>query len=298
MTPAAPKGSLLARMQQHQPRLPAALAKVGAWALTYPFRTATLKISELAEAAETSVASVNRYARVLGYDGYPEFREDLLRAFESTFAPVEKLRVAVQRDTTNAEIMRESLIGDSGNIARTLDLLQPEQCEAALALIRTARRIMVLGLGDSAFLALFLADTLEPYVGNVREAVEFGGTERNVRRLMALEPGDLVIAITTPRYSNRTIEHLQLCRERGASVVALTDAPDSPIVPLADVTLLASADHGVRHSSPTGLMALIVALGTALSRAAPQSVDQAADMAERIMPYLHVTSKPGGPGPA
>ncbi|WP_042695654.1 MurR/RpiR family transcriptional regulator [Azospirillum sp. B506] len=291
MEPPIQTGSLLIRMQNCQQQLPAALAKVGEWALAYPFRTATLKIGELAAAAEVSVASVNRYARFLGYEGFPEFREDLLRAFESTFAPVEKLRVAVQRDTSNAEIMRESLASDAGNIARTMDLLQPEQCEAAIRLIREARRIVALGLGDSAYLALFLADMLEPYVDNVREAVEFAGTERNIRRLMTVKPGDLVIAITSPRYSRRTIEHLQLCRERGAKAIALTDAPDSPIVPLADVTLLAGADHGVRHSSPTGLMALIVALGTALSRSGPDSVGQAADVAERILPYLHVVSK-------
>ncbi|MGQ9367821.1 MurR/RpiR family transcriptional regulator [Azospirillum sp. ST 5-10] len=295
MTPPEPKGSLLVRMQSCQSRLPAALAKVGAWALAYPFRTATLKIGELAAAAEVSVASVNRYARVLGYDGFPDFREDLLRAFESTFAPVEKLRVAVQRDTTNAEIMRESLAGDADNIARTLELLQPEQCEAAIRLIREARRIVALGLGDSAFLALFLVDVLEPYVDNAREAIGFGGTERNIRRLLTIKPGDLVVAITSPRYSRGTIEHLRLARERGAKAIALTDAPDSPIVPLADVTLLARADHGVRHSSPTGLMALIVALGTALSRSGPDSIGQAADVAEHLLPYLHVVPK-SGPG--
>ncbi|NUB04124.1 MurR/RpiR family transcriptional regulator, partial [Azospirillum melinis] len=83
MEPPIQTGSLLIRMQNCQQQLPAALAKVGEWALAYPFRTATLKIGELAAAAEVSVASVNRYARFLGYEGFPEFREDLLRAFES-----------------------------------------------------------------------------------------------------------------------------------------------------------------------------------------------------------------------
>jgi hypothetical protein len=42
-------------------------------------------------------------------------------------------------------------------------------------------------------------------------------------------------------------------------------------------------------------MALIVALGTALSRSRPDSVNQAADMAERILPYLHVVPKSNRP---
>jgi DNA-binding MurR/RpiR family transcriptional regulator len=286
-------GSLLIRMRDCQARLPPALAKVGAWALAYPFRTATLKIGELADAAEVSVASVNRYAHVLGYEGYPEFRDDLLRAFESAFAPVEKLRASVFRETSNAEIIRESLVADAGNLSRALDLLQSEQCEAAVRLIREAGRVAVMGLGDSAYLAMFLADALEPHLRYVREAVDLGGAQRTIRRLLAFEPGDVVIAITSPRYSRQTIDHVQLCRQRGAKTVALTDAPDSPIVPLADVTLLAGAEHGVRSSSPTGLMALAVALSAAIARTGPNSVDQAADVSEHILPYLHVVTKPG-----
>lgn len=290
--PPAATESLLTRMQQHQTRLPPALAKVGAWALAYPFRTATLKIGELAAAAEVSVASVNRYATALGYEGYPEFRDDLLRAFESTFAPVEKLRAAVSRDTSNAEIMRESLTCDAANIARTLDLLQPEQCEEAIRLIRSAKRVYTCGMGDSAYMATFLADMLDPYVDQAIATVEFAGPERSIRRLMKVQPGDLMIAITTPRYSRRTVEHVQHCREQGARTLALTDSPDSPVVPLADVTLLAGADHGVLHSSTTGMMALIMALGAALARSGNNTVDRAADMAERILPYLHVVPKP------
>ncbi len=224
-TPPAATESLLMRMQQHQTRLPPALAKVGAWALAYPFRTATLKIGELAAAAEVSVASVNRYATALGYEGYPEFRDDLLRAFESTFAPVEKLRAAVSRDTSNAEIMRESLACDAANIARTLDLLQPEQCEEAIRLIRSAKRVYTCGMGDSAYMATFLADMLDPYVDSASATVEFAGPERSIRRLMKVQPGDLMIAITTPRYSRRTVEHVQHCREQGARTLALTNSP-------------------------------------------------------------------------
>lgn len=284
--------SIMARMARAQGDLPAALAKVGDWALAYPFRTATLKIDELAEAAGVSVASVNRYARALGFAGYPDFRAELLRAYDSTFAPVEKLRAAVSRETTHAQIMRESLEMAATNITRTLDRLQPDQCEAAVAMILEARRVFVVGLGGSAFTAGLLADALEPHVDLVRESTGFGGSERVIRRLLRVRPGDLVIGLSVPRYSRRTVDFLHLTKDRGAKIMALTDSPASPLVPLADVALLAGSDHGILHGSHIGMVALIEGLAAALTRADRDAVGMAADVTEHILPYLHVGETP------
>ncbi len=289
--------SIMDCMARMQAELPPALAKVGEWALAYPFRTATLKMGELASAAEVSIASVNRYARALGFAGYPDFRAELLRAFEATFSPVDKLRASAGREATHAQVIRETLVTAAANIERTLEWLQPELCEEAVSLIQTARRVFVTGLGGSAYTAAYLADTLEPYIDIVRECTGFAGSERVSRRLLTVTDSDLVIGISVPRYSRRTIDVIHLAKERGARVIALTDAPTSPMVPLADVALLAGVSHPFLHCSHIGIFGLIEGFRAALARTAgPDAIGLSNEIAAESCSSPYTDNPPLPPG--
>jgi hypothetical protein len=72
--------------------------RMGEYVLANPFRAATMHIDELANAVGASVATANRFARALGFDGYPALRAALVRGFEATLAPVERLRSAQEQE--------------------------------------------------------------------------------------------------------------------------------------------------------------------------------------------------------
>ena len=76
------------RIARGYPELSTAHRKAADFVLAHPFRAATMTIDELAGAVGMSVATANRFARALGFDGYPQFRSELVRAFESALAPV------------------------------------------------------------------------------------------------------------------------------------------------------------------------------------------------------------------
>ena len=83
--------------------------RMGDYVLANLFRAATMRIDELASVVGASVASANRFARALGFDGYPQFREALVCGFEATLAPVEGRPVAPD-DTVIVD-----LIGSDGD---------------------------------------------------------------------------------------------------------------------------------------------------------------------------------------
>ncbi len=278
----------MARIGRELPERSPAHRKVAEFVLAHPFRAATMNIDELAAAAEVSVATANRFARALGFAGYPQFRAELLRVFESSFAPVEKLRAELDRSASHAQVIAESLELAATNVQCTLQRLAPEVCERAVELILTARKVLVVGFGISAVHARFVAETLEPYCTMVQEITGFGGPERCMRKVMHLGCEDLVIGITLPRYSRQTVDFLRQAQERGARLLALTDAPSSPITPLADAALFAVAEHRVLHGSSAALIALIEGLGAALARTARGTVDEATELTERILPYLYI----------
>ena len=73
--------------------------RMGEFVLANPFRAATMRIDELAQAVNASIATANRFAKALGFDGYPAMRAALVRGFEATLGPVERLRSAQEQES-------------------------------------------------------------------------------------------------------------------------------------------------------------------------------------------------------
>jgi len=279
------------RIARGYPELSTAHRKAADYVLAHPFRAATMTIDELASAVGMSVATANRFARALGFDGYPQFRTALVHAFESALAPVEKLRDELRLEATSAEIFARSLNEDLDNIQATLLRLNHEACERAVAMILEAPRVFILGFSTSAYLGAIMAHRLDPFCSNVQTIASEAGPTQAARRLFKLKPEDLVIAISFPRYNKFTVELLTLARERKVRVLAITDTAGSPLVPLADVVLYAKSEHRLSAASEAAALALIEALCGAVVHRAENSLRNATELTEHLLPYLY-TGKP------
>ena len=93
--------------------------RMGDYVLANLFRAATMRIDELASVVGASVATANRFARALGFDGYPQFREALVRGFEATLAPVERLRTAQESLAAGDDVVDASLEQAANNLHAT-----------------------------------------------------------------------------------------------------------------------------------------------------------------------------------
>lgn len=262
--------------------------KAADYVLANPFRAATMTIDELAQAVGMSVATANRFAHALGFDGFPQFRAEMVKAFESTLAPVEKLRTELQREASSAQIFAASLEEDLDNIKSTLNQLNHAACEAAVAMILQAPRIFVLGFSTSAYLGSILAHRLDPCCPTVQRIADDAGPTQAARRMFKLNAEDVVIAISFPRYNKFTVELLALARERKATVLSITDSTASPLVPLSDLVLYAKSDRRLSANSEAAALALIEALCGAVIHRAENSLRNAMDLTERLLPYLYV----------
>lgn len=270
------------------PQLSKSHRKTADYVLGNPFRAATMTIDELSEAAGISVATANRFAHALGFDGYASFRAALVADFATTLAPVEKLRDEVQRAATSAEIMAAAFDSDIHNIEATRRMLTPEHCEQAVDMILAAERIFITGFGASAYLAGLMAHALEPYVRTVSSVALAGGPSQAGRQFFKLDSRDLVIPMVFPRYAADTVWLTQRAVEKGARILAITDTPGSPLVPLADVTIYAQTDRKLSPTSDAAALILIQALCDAVAHRARRSVQAASQMTEFVLPWLYL----------
>ena len=72
-----------------------------------------MPIDELAATVGVSVATANRFARALEFEGYPQFRAALVLGFETTLAPVEKLRTKLEGRLPAADVFAAALAKSS-----------------------------------------------------------------------------------------------------------------------------------------------------------------------------------------
>ncbi|MGA7811713.1 MurR/RpiR family transcriptional regulator, partial [Caballeronia sp.] len=119
-----PAGTTIAALiASAMPTLTPIHRRMGEYVQANLFRAATMRIDELADAVGSSVATANRFARALGFDGYPSFRGALVRGFEATLAPVERLRSAQESPASGEELLAASLEQAAVNLRLTRDAI-------------------------------------------------------------------------------------------------------------------------------------------------------------------------------
>ena len=84
----------------------------------------------------------------------------------------------------------------------------------------------------------------------------------------------MVIGISFPRYSSRTVKAMRFAKDRGANVIALTDSEASPLAEAATETLLAKSDMASFVDSLVAPLSLVNALIVAVGRRRNEDVEQ------------------------
>lgn len=283
-----PTTDLANRIARIYPSLSDGHRKAADFVLQSPLDSATVTIEGLAEKSGTSTATVTRFVRALGYRNYGDFRAALSTALKVALGPVEGLADARAAAGSVFATLATTLKGEAANLDEAIATLEEETVNRAIALLLKARRIFLVGSGASHYVGAFLEDGLALYLdAEVVFASSRGGPERAVRHMLSAGPQDVVIAISLPRYSRATLELAKFAKKRGAVLIALTDGPSSPLVPLADMTFFAPARNSFLPNSPTAAFAVADALITTLARERPDAVEALKGLSESLLWTFH-----------
>ncbi len=274
------------RIARVLPTLTRAHRGLADFVLAHPLRVATMPIDELAAATGVSVATANRFARALEFDGYPQFRAALVLGFESTLAPVERLRDRLEGSVKAADVFARALAEIARNIESTRSALDADGCEKAVDMILGARRVAIMGYGASSWLAGLLQRNLERNCDYVQALASIESASYGARALARLRSDDLLIALSFPRHFADTVTLAGQAGKVGIPVLALTDRVTSPLARLSTVALYAFTDSQYFANSEASALALIEGLSSAVAMRAKDSLGSAAELAEVLLPWL------------
>ncbi len=279
--------SMAQRIANALPTLTRAHRKIADYVQTHPLQVATLPIDELATTLDISIATVNRFARAIGFQGYPQFRAALVLGFENTLAPVEKLRGKLERPASTVDIFRSSLANIQRNIELTQQGLDARLCEQTVDAILAAKKIRIIGFGASSWLGGLLQRGLDGHCNDVLLLSSVEGPSLAGRMVSRLQPTDLLIVISFPRYSADAVFLAQSAKEAGVPVLALTDRVTSPLSPFSKMALYAHTESPYFSNCEASVLALIEALRNAVAHRAQEPIKAAAQLAEAVLPWIH-----------
>ncbi len=239
-------------------------------------KAAFMTASKIGDLVGVSESTVVRFANTLGYDGYPSLQSELQELIKSKLTTVQRISMSEYDYSTEYMGVKKILKTDMDNIRDTADDIDCEVFEKVVDSILNAKRVYILGLRSSNTLAAYLGFYLGLILDDV--TVVSLGISDIFEQLIRVKKGDLVIGISYPRYSRRTLDALTYVKEQECQIIGITDSHASPLVDLSDYTLYARSNMVSFVDSlvaPMSLInALIVSIGMRLKTEATESFEE------------------------
>lgn len=203
-------------------------------------KAAFMTASKLGKTVNVSESTVVRFAVEIGYDGYPAMQKALQEMIRNRLTSVQRIEVANDQFENN-EILPNVIQADIEMLRSTLDSIDQNTFYKCVDEILSARKIYLLGVRSSAPIASFLAYYLNLMFDNVVH-IQTATTAEVYEQMIRIGEGDVLIGISFPRYSSRTVKAMKFAHDRGATVMALTDSMTAPIARHASLTLITKSD--------------------------------------------------------
>jgi DNA-binding MurR/RpiR family transcriptional regulator len=266
--------------------------QIARYLLTHYDKAADMTVAKLGLELNGSESTVVRFVMELGYAGYAEFQKALQELIRTKLTSFQRMEVT-NHLIGDGDVLEKVLMTNVENIRHTLDSISRAAFHDAVDAIVKAKNIYIIGVRSSSMLANFLGYSLRMVFDNVCLIDTASGSEL-FQQIMSIGEGDVMIAISFPRYSKRVIRAVEFARRAGADVVALTDSAEAPISSFAQQVLIAQSDMASYVDSLVAPLSLINALVVAVSRVREDEVRERLQKLERIWDEYDVYDKNQG----
>lgn len=221
-----------------------------------------LTAARMGDIVGVSESTVVRFAMSLGYKGYPEFQKALEELVRNKLNSVQRMEVTYGRISQSA-ILETVLQSDADKLKTTLEKIDHSAFELAVDTILNARNIYIVGIRSCAPLASFLSFYLTLMFDNVR-LLHTNSSSEIFEQMVRIGEEDVIIGISFPRYSMRTLKALEFANNRNAKVITITDSIHSPMNLYSSCNLIADSDMASIVDSLVAPLSVINALIVAL----------------------------------
>ena len=272
--------NLLSRMNTQYHKFSKGQKKLVSYITDNYDKAAFFTAAKLGETVGVSESTVVRFAIHLGYKGYPEFQKALEELVRNKLNSIQRMEVTYGR-VPQSEILDTVLRADIEKIKLTMENIDHNAFELAVETILEAKSIYIVGIRSCAPLASFLGFYFNLLFDNVH-LMHTNSSSELFEQMIHISKDDVIIGISFPRYSMRTLKALEFANNRNAKVITLTDSIHSPMNLYSSCNLIARSDMASIVDSLVAPLSVVNALVVALCMRKQREVTATLEDLEKI----------------
>ncbi len=243
-----------------------------------------MTIVEFSEKAKVSPASVTRFAKELGYKGFPGFQKDLQSIVKKEVKHRKASRMSLLLDENIENVLPRILDDNIENLRVTNTEKLSAEFEKAVNAIMSGKDVYILGLRSSYAVAYYFYFLLREIHRNVHLITL--GTGDIYDRMMYVDDESVLVAVGFPKYSKDTCEIAQFFKSRNAPVIAVTDNYSSPLSVMSDITLI--APNQTSTYSFVSAMSILNAIVVTIGRLSPDKTLEVLEQKEALLKEMNI----------
>ncbi len=255
------------RLEKHVSRLTKSERRIAEYLLANYEQATFLSAAALAESLDVSESTVVRFARSVGYRGFPELRYALQCIFRAKVTPATRLmHKFADLKTGDKDIFAQIVAMEQQYLDEAVTSVDPRDLDRAIGIIAGAKRLFVRGGGPSAMLAELFELRMRRFGVLTISITESG--RALTEKLQLMRPKDVLLATGFHRVSAELAAVIDHAHKMGCHTILLTDTLGSAFGDKVDVVLAARRGPVSDFHSLTVPMAILNALilGVALRK--------------------------------
>lgn len=246
--------SLLQRISDRLGSLTPKARLIGAFILENPRKVIFMTTKELSRAAGASEATVIRFVNQLGYEGYGDFLQELRDIVDTELTLPDRVDLADIK-APGSERFRRVIVSEIDNLKQLSEHLDLSIFNRAVEMLYGSHAVYVIGSRLSYTFSYYMGWSLTKIRKNVHI---LKGSDSTCIDWLTIAPREsLVVIFATTRYPNELIRLGKLVKRLGQALLVITDGTQCPLIPFADLSIVAPSRHIPLIGSPTTLACLI-----------------------------------------
>ena len=230
-------------------------------------RLGSLTSIEIANEIGVSDASVIRFSRMIGYEGFADLKDHVYEMLMEN--AISGMTLAERKTFSDEKYRGKDIYSEmeailQRNVAHTFRSNSPEDLDEVVSYILNASHRYVIGLRGCKGLAANFGRLLGFMLPHVTWIID--GECTSISELQDIGPDDLLIMIVYSRFYKIDQDYLNIARNRGAKICLITNDPNGPLIPFADKVLSASTINMSFFNSKIGADVLIESLITLVGK--------------------------------
>ncbi|WP_102692590.1 MurR/RpiR family transcriptional regulator [Rummeliibacillus pycnus] len=240
------------------PRLSEKEKKIADYIQEDPSHIINKTINEVSADLSIADATVFRFCKRLGFKGYQAMKIALA---SEAITPIKQIHEEISENDDERTIFEKIFKSNIQTLENTMHILDEGSIKKAVSFMNQAKHIYFYGTGGSAVIAM---DAYHKFVRTGVKCFAFIDSHFQLMSASQLSSDDLAVVISHSGRNRDTLQITKTVKENGASIIAITGFPKSPISQLADVALYTSSEETEYRSealsSRIGQLSIIDAL--------------------------------------